>query len=430
MATTPPPQLRTAPRPAPLTPLLVFVFVSSLGTGAITHGVYFLTESALAYKSAQNYALAAMFGGIYIVSAAAAGPSLRRLARRAPWLSTRGLLVLSVLLIAAACALPILTQRPGAGARAWSLWVLLAVYAGATGVLWPITESYISGGRVGRAMRSATGRFNIAWSSATVAALLLMGPMVRSAPLEFLAIVGALHLATLPLLWLLPPSPPPHPEDDHPDAPPRPEVYTRLLSAVRVMLPLSYLYASALIPQLPTALERLNVNASWKPGVASVYLLARLVGFALFERWHAWHGRRSMLWIGAAILIVGFSLGVVSPELASRGLIDSHLGLALLTIGLALFGIGASMIYAAAIYYAMAVGSASVDAGGTHEALIGCGYLLGPLCGLAALASASHAGIAPENATTIIVIFVSISIGIACWRVSARRGKLWASSDV
>lgn len=430
MATTPTLHTSAAGSPAPLTPLLAFVFVSSLGTGAITHGVYFLTESSLGYTSAPNYALAAMFGAIYIVSAAGVGPLLRRAADRAPWLSTRALLTLSLLAIALSCFLPILTRFEDGSPQPWSLWVLLASYAGATGVLWPVTESYVSGGRAGRAMRSATGRFNISWSSATVAALLIMGPMVRSAPLEFLAGVGAAHLATLPLLLWLSPYPAPHPEDDHPDAAPRPPVYTSLLRAVRVMLPLSYLYSAALIPQLPTALERLHVGASWKPAIASVYLVARLIGFSLFERWHAWHGRRWMLWIGAGLLAGGFALAVGAPELATRAVISSQAGLGLLITGLALFGIGASMIYAAAIYYAMAVGSASVDAGGTHEALIGCGYTLGPLCGLAAIALAPTLGIADESATTLTVVFVSILIGMAGWRLTAQRGKLRGFSDV
>lgn len=43
------------------------------------------------------------------------------------------------------------------------------------------------------------------------------------------------------------------------------------------------------------------------------------------------------------------------------------------------------IIYCAALYYAMAVGHADVDAGGKHEASIGLGYGVGPLCGLAAM---------------------------------------------
>jgi hypothetical protein len=39
------------------------------------------------------------------------------------------------------------------------------------------------------------------------------------------------------------------------------------------------------------------------------------------------------------------------------------------------------LTYYAALYYALAVGHAEVDAGGNFEALIGLGYCVGPLLG-------------------------------------------------
>ena len=46
-------------------------------------------------------------------------------------------------------------------------------------------------------------------------------------------------------------------------------------------------------------------------------------------------------------------------------------------------GVGMGAVYYAALYYGLAVGHADVDAGGTHEGLIGVGYCLGPLVALA-----------------------------------------------
>ena len=71
--------------------------------------------------------------------------------------------------------------------------------------------------------------------------------------------------------------------------------------------------------------------------------------------------------LGAILLAGGFALVVGVPSLVA------------ITIGLALFCIGHGIIYYAAIYYALRVGNAEVDAGGVHEALIGIGYVLGPL---------------------------------------------------
>jgi len=59
--------------------------------------------------------------------------------------------------------------------------------------------------------------------------------------------------------------------------------------------------------------------------------------------------------------------------------------LVLLILGLMLFGGGMGVTYYVALYYAMAVGRAEVDAGGKHEAFIGGGYMVGPLIGLVSL---------------------------------------------
>ena len=46
------------------------------------------------------------------------------------------------------------------------------------------------------------------------------------------------------------------------------------------------------------------------------------------------------------------------------------------------FGLAAGAVYYAALYYAMVVKHASVDAGGAHESMIGLGFAVGPLAGL------------------------------------------------
>ena len=53
--------------------------------------------------------------------------------------------------------------------------------------------------------------------------------------------------------------------------------------------------------------------------------------------------------------------------------------------------------YTAALYYVMEVGGGEVDAGGSHEALIGIGYTVGPLCGVFSCALVRAGWIAPEQ---------------------------------
>jgi hypothetical protein len=42
------------------------------------------------------------------------------------------------------------------------------------------------------------------------------------------------------------------------------------------------------------------------------------------------------------------------------------------------------MLYTAALYYALFLKNAAVEAGGAHEGLVGLGFVLGPLTGIAA----------------------------------------------
>ena len=80
-------------------------------------------------------------------------------------------------------------------------------------------------------------------------------------------------------------------------------------------------------------------------------------------------------------MTVGFALVVTGPSLA------------VVLAGFGILGTGFGVIYYAALYYAMVVGRAEVEAGGTHEGLIGAGYTVGPLAGLAGVAIAGGAGV-------------------------------------
>jgi MFS family permease len=79
----------------------------------------------------------------------------------------------------------------------------------------------------------------------------------------------------------------------------------------------------------------------------------------------------------------------------------------MLISGLAVMGFGIAMTYCGALYYALAVQSAEIDAGGKHEALIGLGYTLGPACGLLGLALA---GDDPEHFRLWVIGITSLVV--------------------
>lgn len=284
-----------------------------------------------------------------------------------------------MLACAVVCGIPVAADRLAGDARApeWSAWVFGLIYLPLTGLLWPIVEAYLSGGRTGQRLSRAAGRFNIFWSSALVVAYWAMSPLLESNALMVLLGLGVVHLLSIPAAWAMGPAPGRHIEQHKTGVPPS---YAELLRVFRVLLPMSYVVLATLAPYLPAALGRLDVPVGWQPVVASVWLTARVVVFAVFERWHGWHGGRWVPLAATLTLLAGFAAVVLAPLLSP---VSVPLGLTIVVAGLAVFGSAQAVIYLAALYYALEVGDDGVEAGSWHEALIGVGYTLGPGLGLA-----------------------------------------------
>jgi hypothetical protein len=324
--------------------VLAFSWVSSLGTGLVANGVYFLTRAGYGFGDSENYALAMASGAAYIVGALGTGWVLR-VANERFGMSTRAVLGVVLVAMAALCALPMAVEpRRGEAPSHWPIWVMVCLYQPLTGVLWPIMERYLSGGRSGVGLRAALGRWNVTWSSALVVGLCIMGP-VKLWPRETLLGLGLAHLLSLPLLGPLGHEPGVHLEDQHQAHPP---VYGQLLVVFRILLPASYIVLTTLSPYLPTITSDLKVPLAWQTAVAATWTMGRVVTFFLLERWHGWHGR---WWPAAAAVIMllgGFATAMLSREFGA-GLP----GQTVLVLGLLAFGVGMSTIYTASLYYAM-----------------------------------------------------------------------------
>ena len=413
-----------ANQPSPLPPVLAFSFLNSLGTGVVTNGVFFLFRHAYGFDDQSNYLVGIVFGATYVAASLGVGPAARRAVRIYPWLTSRRLLGLTSLALGLTCMIPAAARLLGVWS-VWPAWVLAVVYALLTGVLWPVTESYVSGGRSGTALRSAIGRFNIAWASALVIAFWAMSPLLEDHPLSLIVSLGAVHIGSLVLLVAFGREPGAHlPEHLEP----HPPAYRDLLVVCRLLLPASYIVLSALSPFLPGALQRLGVAVPWQTPLAATWMLSRLVAFVLLERTHAWHGRWSAVIAGMALLGVGFSAVIVAPRAESVtalvfGLELTGIGVPAMVVGLAVTGVGMGIVYTSALYYAMEVGRAVVDAGGMHEALIGLGYTVGPACML--LASALVPATSEAFEPTVVGIVGVFGLGLAgkaAWNI--RRAHL------
>jgi len=396
------PAARSANAAAPLPAVLVQSVLNSLGTGAVTNGVFFVTDAAYSFSPLANYLLALLAGLSYIAGAVAVAPALERLIARSAAMTPRRALVLLLIALGLCCLLPWLAPSPA------TIWLFIALYAPLTGALWPIVESYVSGGRTGRALRAATGAFNFSWAAAVALAYWLMAPaLALGAPLLIIALLGAVHILAAALAGLLPPAPGRHVEAPHP----HPPVYEPLLAVFRQLLVLSYVLLYAISPLLPTKLTDLGVALAWQTPLASLWMVSRLGVFALLERWEGWHGRwRTPLWTGGAML-AGFALFVLAPDVLT------------LSLALGLFGLGAGGVYAAALYYALEVGRGAVEAGGGHEARIGAGYTLGPAAGALAWLAVRAEAVSAATAPRLMLLFI-VAIAVVFALLALRAAGL------
>lgn len=337
--------------------MLSVTVLGSVSGGVFASGLYFLTREHYRFSPTENLALALCVGVVYTLSAWFSGGISRRLAG----LGARGLLVLCFLLWATAAALPTLVEGP------LSLWAGALGGTAVSGVAWPIVESYLGGGRHGAELRRALGRFNLTWTLATALPLVAFDPLARLHPLGPLALCAGTNVLTAIALLALPPEP----QRSHPEHALGAvgQEYPALLAASRWLLPVSYLLSSTMSPVLPHRLAELGTPVP-AALVAATWMLARFATLGVMTLAPFWHGRWGALVAGGSALMLGVAFTLLGDSLGS------------VVFGLALFGVGMGLTYSCAIYYTLAVGHAAVEAGGGFEALIGIGYVLGPLVGL------------------------------------------------
>jgi hypothetical protein len=365
-----PHDLTRNPGVTPLGAVLGLTFLCSLGTGVFWHGVPFIAKHTYDFSQTRNLILAAAMGGIYTLGAFTAGRVTRLVER---WLTPRSVLAACVGILVLVCLGPI------TAAGEWALWLAALVGTWVSAIIWPVIESYLTAGRHGAQMRSAIGWFNLTWAPAVAIPLLAMSPILERHGEWAIGAFGGINvLGLVTLAWFGPR--PGHHDPETADAHVGRE-YRLLLRSARVLLPLSYVLNSAMNPILPYRFEALEVAVWWETPATATWILVRVLAFVLMWRLAFWHGRWGTLLLGGAAMTGGFGLVVMGPSLPS------------MLVGFATFGAGLGVIYYAALYYAMAVGRAQVEAGGTHEGLIGSGYAAGPLVGLVGTAIAGGLGV-------------------------------------
>ncbi|MEE2971659.1 MAG: MFS transporter [Planctomycetota bacterium] len=344
-------------RPGPLAPILVLSFLATFGTAVLWNGLPFIAREAYGFDERWNLALAVWNGLVYAATAFGSGRVLRRLQHR---LDPRTVVAWVFILQIVLCPLVLLSD---------STPVLFLVSGGMSALaafFWPIVEAYVAAGRSPEAMRHAIGWWNATWMTALGLALVAIAPFLALGHAAW-AIGGLapINLVCLAVLLVGMPRRPPNAVDDDSRAP-APSHYPALLASHRAMLPLAYALIGALSPLMPYLLADLEASLAWQTPLTATWMFTRVIGIAWLRTISWWHGRWATAIVGAGLLLGGFLGVLVAPTIA------------LITLALAVFGLGQAVIYYGALYYVMRVGHAEVEAASTHEGLIGVGYAAGP----------------------------------------------------
>jgi hypothetical protein len=139
-------------------------------------------------------------------------------------------------------------------------------------------------------------------------------------------------------------------------------------------------------------IEQLGFSVAAATALSGVVDVFRVAAFAVLTRWSAWHDRIWPLLLIILATPIGFFMVLFGPQLGGwLGEVQS-VGLAVVLAGEILFGLTMGLSYYAALYYALVLENAAVNAGGAHEGLIGLGFATGPACGLGAQALAPAVG--------------------------------------
>ena len=340
--------------------MLVLTALENIASAVVQVSIFFYTQQRLGFTGNENLALALIHGAAYTAGALLSHRLTARIPERPALLGVLALQLGLILTIAASPTAP-------------TVWVcstaLLIVY----GLKWPIIESCVVAGRTPRQAAKALGAFNITWSTGVAIAVAGSGSLIALGPRALFAASATATIVAITLGIAALPRRLQHLDHDHPERP-DPNTAARLadlLASARWSMFGSYMLLQVVNPLLPDILEGLGVSVALATVLATVMFATRSLTFAALQLHTGWHGRAGLLAVTALALPAGALIILTVPSVPA------------VIIGQMIFGAAMGTSYYAALYYAMVLKNAAVDAGGAHEAVIGLGFLAGPIAGLA-----------------------------------------------
>lgn len=338
--------------------------------------LFFLLRDRFDFGNVGNLSVSALGGLVYVVAAWQGG----RFAQRFGYFTAlrtgfAGLIVCQTF-----------------GALVPSLPAVLLAYTGSVAAVcftWPAIEALISDGLNGQALPRNIGIFNVVWSATGSAIYFVGGTLYETLGHNSIFWLPAVIYAVLYLIALGLGDNPVHaaaPALSHdPEAaafaqPVSPQAFLRM---VWLAIPFSYIGIMTVIAVIPVLAKTLGLSTAQAGLFCSIWMFVRMGTFIVLWQWTGWHYRFRWL-VGSFIgMTAGFSLLLLSTNLA------------LLVAAQVIFGVSIGLIYYSSLFYSMDVGETKGEHGGLHEAMIGAGMCLGPAVGALSLyfiPTCPHAG--------------------------------------
>jgi hypothetical protein len=282
--------------------------------------------------------------------------------------------------------------------------------------------------------------YNLVWSANNAITLAVSGAVIQRWPSGVFAMAAASHAGAILVLWISgisstneePVSPsPPTVEMEEAEREVLRSQRTRALWLSRIALPSTYVVVYSLAAMLPSLPVMSALSTQWRTLAGSAWFVARFGVFVALGATTFWHTRPRLMLAAAAIMLPAFLGTTLRPGDVFP---NAHVPLAIDLLSMIgwqlLLGAAMGIIYAASLYFGMALSDGSTEHGGYHEALIGVGSITGPAA--AAVAGMIWPGrLGPEVAAVAGLIALSCaSAGIAATVVGEQRARGETRADL
>jgi len=341
--------------------------------------LFFYMKSRFGFGELENVLLAALNGLVYMVAAWKGGAFAQRYG------PVRSVYV-GFGIFAAAMIFGLLAHSAWAHVFIFAVWTLSGCF------IWPAIESLVSAGS-GNKLSDMVGYYNIIWAGGAATAYFTAGIVLERFGMQslFLVPLALVIIETIILSvtgWKAKTGVDTAVDSGAPHVIAPPADGRRFMHMAWLANPLSYIAINTVIPLIPTISDTLGLSTAATGIVCSVWMFVRLGAFGILWRWTGWHYRFRWLAGSLFVLVVSFTAVVLARSVAI--LLVAEIG----------FGLSIGLIYYSSLYYSMHASDKQSANGGLHEAMIGAGMFLGPVCRAGAavlLPVAAHAGSWPVS---------------------------------